>query len=216
MDVMKIEIWSDVVCPWCYIGKRRLESALAGFEHRSEVEIVWRSFELDPNAPQRFEGTSNERLAKKYGMSPAQADAAHNRITTLGAEEGLEYHFESAQYGNSFDAHRLIHFAETKGLQGAMKERLLKAYFSEGLAISDQDTLVRIASEMGIAPEEARRVLESDAYARDVRADEERAVKAGIHGVPFFLVDGKYGISGAQPSEVFLEVLEKAWNDSPR
>lgn len=212
---MKIEIWSDVVCPWCYIGKRRLESALSRFPHRSQVEIIWRSFELDPNAPHHFEGTANERLAKKYGMSPAQAAAAHDRITTLGAQEGLDYHFETAQYGNSFDAHRLIHLAAFHGLQGAMKERLLKAYFVDGLPISDRETLIQIASEMGIASEEARRVLESDAYAKDVRADEERAVKIGIHGVPFFLVNQKHGISGAQPSETFLELLQQVWAESP-
>ncbi len=210
---MKIEIWSDVVCPWCYIGKRRLESALSRFEHAGEVEITWRSFELDPNAPLRFEGTADERLAKKYGMSPAQAAASHDRVTSLAAQEGLDYHFEKAQYGNSFDAHRLIHLAAKHGMQDAMKERLMKAYFTEGLAISDREILIRIASEMGLDPKETRTVLESDAYAREVRADEERAVKTGIHGVPFFLVDGKYGVSGAQSPETFLEVLEQAWEN---
>ena len=155
---MNIEIWSDVVCPWCYIGKRRLESALKRFPHRDEVEILWRSFELDADAPRNFDGTADERIAKKYGMSLAQAATSHERVTTLAAKEGLEYHFEYSQYGNTFDAHRLIHFAKTKGLQGEMKERLMKAYFTEGEAISDIDTLVKLAVELGMNSDEVRAV----------------------------------------------------------
>ncbi len=210
---MKIEIWSDVVCPWCYIGKRRFESALARFEHRDEVEICWRSFELDTKAPQHFEGTSDERLAKKYGISIVQAAALHDRVTLQAAQEGLEYHFDIAQYGNSFDAHRLIHFAAKHGLQDAMKERLLKAYFTEGEPISDVDTLVKLSGEVGLNADEASAALEGDAFADEVRTDEELAIKLGITGVPFFVVNRKYGISGAQPVKTFLEIFEKAWAD---
>ncbi|HAO98499.1 MAG TPA: disulfide bond formation protein DsbA, partial [Fibrobacteres bacterium] len=201
-------------CPWCYIGKRRLESALKRFPHRDEVEILWRSFELDADAPRNFDGTADERIAKKYGMSLAQAATSHERVTTLAAKEGLEYHFEYSQYGNTFDAHRLIHFAKTKGLQGEMKERLMKAYFTEGEAISDIDTLVKLAVELGMNSDEVRAVLEGDSYASEVRADEELAIKFGIQGVPFFVINRKYGISGAQPVEAFLETLERAREES--
>src|SRR5207248_8521488 len=129
---MKVEIWSDVVCPWCYIGKRRFESALAGFEHRDDVEVVWRSFELDPSAPARRSGDSAQRLADKYGMSREQAVASQDRLTEMAAGEGLAFHFENAQSGNTFDAHRLLHLASERGLQDEVKERLFRAYFSEG------------------------------------------------------------------------------------
>jgi predicted DsbA family dithiol-disulfide isomerase len=214
MKQVKVEIWSDVACPWCYIGKRRFESALAQFEHRDEVKIVWRSFELAPDAPNTSEDTLNEMLAKKYGMSLQRAMDANQQVTSLAASEGLDYHLEKARYGNTFDAHRLIHLAAEYNLQDAMKERLLKAYFSDGLAVSDRDTLVQLAAETGIDPEKARSVLASDAYASDVRADEQRAGTFGISGVPFFAFDEKYGVSGAQPTEVFSEVLSRAWTEA--
>ena len=210
---MKVEIWSDVACPWCYLGKRRFESALAQFEHRDQVEVTWRSYQLDPSAPQTSDVTVNQMLAKKYGMSIEQAKSANNQLSELGAEAGLDYHFEKAQYGNTFDAHRLIHLAARHDLQDAAKERFLKAYFSEGVAIGDHDTLIKLISEVGIDPEEARAVLISDDYAEEVRADERRARMFGVNGVPFFAIDEKYGISGAQPTEVFSEVLEKVWGE---
>lgn len=211
---MKVEIWSDVVCPWCYIGKRRFEKALLQFAHFDEVEIVWHSFELDPDAPKQTEGPLDQMLARKYGISIEQAAASHNRITFLAAEEGLEYHFEKAQHGNTFNAHRLIHLAATHGKQGEMKERLMKAYFTEGLPISNTDTLVKVAGELGIDETEARAALESNAFTDGVLSDEKRAAILGITGVPFFVFDKKYGVSGAQPSEVFTEVLEKVWADA--
>lgn len=214
MQAMKVEIWSDVVCPWCYLGKRRFEAALAQFEHRDQVEIIWRSYQLDPNAPRSAGETLNEMLAKKYGMSVKQAAANHDRLTALGAEAGLEYHFEQAKPGNTFDAHRLIHLAASKGIQDAVKERLMRAYFTDGAAISDSETLVQIVSEVGIDADDARAVLASDAYADAVRADERRARALGIHGVPFFALDEHYGVSGAQPTELFLKVLEQAWAES--
>lgn len=214
MKQVKVEIWSDVACPWCYIGKRRFEAALAHFEHRDEVKIVWRSFELAPDAPNTSEDTLNEMLAKKYGMSLQQAINANARVTSLAAAEGLDYHLDKARYGNTFDAHRLIHLAAEYNLQDAMKERLLKAYFTDGLAIGNIDILVELAAEIGIDSDKARTVLESDAYAADVRADEMRASAFGISGVPFFAFDEKYGVSGAQPTNVFSEVLAQAWAEA--
>jgi predicted DsbA family dithiol-disulfide isomerase len=214
MKHIKVEIWSDVACPWCYIGKRRFESALTNFEHSDQVEILWRSFELAPDAPNTTEGTLDEMLSKKYGMSPQQARDANTQITSLAATEGLDYHFEKAHYANTFNAHRLIHLATEYNLQDAMKERLLKAYFTDGLLIGNIDTLVQLATETGIDGEKARAVLESDTYVDAVRADEQRASEFGISGVPFFAFDEKYGVSGAQPTEVFSEVLARAWAEA--
>ena len=213
MNTLKVEIWSDVVCPWCYIGKRRFETALSRFAHKDQVEVTWRSFELDQNAPQAFEGTANERLAKKYGMSVAQASATHDRVTSLAAAEGLQYHYDIARYGNTFRAHQLIHFAEAHGLQDAMKERLMKAYFTEGEFINDAETLARLAGEIGLNAREAQSALEKNIYTDAVRQDEERAVRIGINGVPFFLFQEKYGVSGAQTPDVLLNVLEKTWDE---
>jgi predicted DsbA family dithiol-disulfide isomerase len=214
MKQINVEIWSDVACPWCYIGKRRFEAALAQFEQRDQVKIVWRSFELAPDAPNTTEDKLNEMLSKKYGMSLQQASDANAQITSLAAAEGLDYHFEKAHYGNTFDAHRLIHLAAEYNLQDAMKERLLKAYFTDGLAIGNIDTLVQLAAEIGIDVERARTVLASDAFADAVRADEQRATEFGISGVPFFAFDEKYGVSGAQPVEVFSEVLARTWAEA--
>ncbi len=211
MKKMSVEIWSDVACPWCYIGKRRFETALAQFKHRDEVEVIWRSYQLDPSAPRTSDKTINEILAKKYGVSPQKALAMNNQISELGVKEGIDYHFEKVQYGNTFDAHRLIHLAATHNLQNAVKERLMKAYFTEGATIGDPETLVTCVAEVGLDAEEARAVLNSDAYADEVRADIQRASLFGIQGVPFFAIDETYGVSGAQPVEVFSEVLTKAW-----
>ncbi len=151
---MKVEIWSDVACPWCYIGRRRFEKALAQFEHRDQVEVVWRSYQLDPHAPREYNGTLNDMLAEKKGISRQQADALHEHVTALAAQEGLEYHFERARVGNSFDAHRLLHFAAHHHLQSEMKERLQKAYFTDGLSFSDPHTLVQLAVEVGLDADE--------------------------------------------------------------
>ena len=211
---MQVEIWSDIVCPWCYIGKRRFEDALSRFAHRDQVELTWRSYELDPRAPQRQSGTLSEILARKKGMPVAQAEAMQAQLTALAAADGLEYHFDRAQSGNTFDAHRLLHLAEAQGLQDAMKERLLRAYFTEGLPIGDPETLVTLAGEIGIDPGAARAALASDDYADAVRADERLAATLGIQGVPFVVIDGRYGVSGAQPAELFLRALETAWAES--
>ena len=160
---MNVEIWSDVACPWCYIGKRRFESALAHFAHREQVEVTWRSYQLDPRAPHNPQKTVNEVLAQKYGVSLSQAAAMNERVSAIAAQEGLEYHLEQARYGNTFDAHRLIHLAATHGLQQEAEERLFKAYFTEGRALGDAGTLVQLVSELGIDGDEVHAVLSSDA-----------------------------------------------------
>lgn len=208
---MQIEIWSDVVCPWCYIGKRRFESALARFAHRDEVTVIWRSFELDPNAPRQDARSLNAYLAQKYGVSLDEAAAMNQRVTDLAAAEGLDYHLDRAQHGNTFDAHRLIHLAAAHGQQAVAKERLLRAYFSEGQAISEHETLAALGAEIGLDGDEVRAMLDGEAYADDVRADEQRASGFGIRGVPFYVFGERYGVSGAQSSAVFLDALEQAW-----
>ncbi len=211
---MKVEIWSDIACPWCYIGRRRFERALDHFEHRDQVEMVWRSFQLDPNAPREYQGTINDMLVETKGIDRRRAEALHAHVTALAAQEGLDYHFERVRPGNSFDAHRLLHLAAHQHRQGEMKERLQKAYFTEGLSYSDPETLVRLGVEVGLDADEIRRTLETDAYAAEVRADIRRAQDLGINGVPFFLFDEKYAISGAQPVELFSMALERTWEES--
>jgi predicted DsbA family dithiol-disulfide isomerase len=208
---MNVEIWSDVVCPWCYIGKRRFESALAQFPHRDEVTVTWRSFELDPNAPQTYPGTLNERLARKLGVPVHEAARMNARVSGIAAGEGLEYHLDQARPSNTFDAHRLIHFGAARGIQDAVKERLMRAYFTDGLPIGETETLISLAVEAGLEAGEARAALESDTYAEDVRADEHRAAEFGIRSVPFVVLDEQFGVSGAQPAELFLSALQTAW-----
>jgi predicted DsbA family dithiol-disulfide isomerase len=216
MPPLAVEIWSDVVCPWCYVGKRRLEAALSQFEHRDDVEVTWRSFELDPGAPGKRDVSPAEHLAGKYGISVEQAEASNAQLTEVAAGEGLEYHLDRTRGGNSFDAHRLIHLGSERGVQDAVKERLMRAYFSEGEAIGDPETLVRLAAEAGLDPDEARAALESDAYADAVRADEELASRIGIQGVPYFVLNRRFGVSGAQPAELLVQALERAWAEGPR
>ena len=211
---MKVEIWSDVVCPWCYIGKRNLEAALAEFPHRDRVEVEWRSFELDPTTPTRVELSMDEVLERKYGMSAEQASTAHRQMTELAAKVGLEYHLDRVQIGNTFDAHRLIHLADAEGRGGAMKERLLAAYFTEGRSVSDHATLAELAQDVGLDPALVAEVLDGDAYAAEVRADEARAVELGSTGVPFFVIDGRFAVPGAQPPDVLLRFLNRVWDSS--
>ncbi|HEX6027095.1 MAG TPA: DsbA family oxidoreductase [Solirubrobacter sp.] len=210
---LTVEIWSDIVCPWCYLGKRRFEAALEAFEHRDDVTVMWRSFELDPDAPVNPEGTATERLAAKYGMSVERAQTLHAEMTARAAAEGLEYRFDIARGGNTFDAHRMIHLAATYGHQAEAQERLMRAYFTEGEAISDRETLVRLISELGVDETEAREALEQGRFADDVREDEVLASRLGIQGVPFFVLDRRYGVSGAQPPETLLQALQHAWGE---
>ena len=212
---MQIQIWSDIACPWCYVGKRRFEAALAQFEHRDGVEVTWRSFELDPAAPATQDEPQAVLLARKYGVSVEKAEAMNARMTEQAAGEGLEFHFERARVANTFDAHRLVHFARTRGLQDAMKERLFRAYLTEGRSLGDRETLVELAGVVGLDASETRAALDSGNFAQGVRADEARARALGITGVPFFVIDEKYGISGAQPADVILGALRQAWSESP-
>jgi predicted DsbA family dithiol-disulfide isomerase len=211
---MKVEIWSDIACPWCYIGRRRFEKALNGFEQRDQVEVIWRSYQLDPNAPRDYAGNVNDLLVKRYGMSREKAEMTHARVTALAAAEGLDYHMDQAHPVNSLDAHRLIHLAAQHQLQGEMKERLQKAYFTEGLVVSDPATLEKLAVDVGLDANETRQMLESGAFTSAVRADSRRAQVLGINGVPFFLFDEKYGVSGAQPVELFTEAFETSWAEA--
>jgi predicted DsbA family dithiol-disulfide isomerase len=210
---LQVEIWSDVVCPWCYIGKRRFEAALARFAHRDQVELTWRSFELDPSAGPSDDsaGTYAERLATKYGVSTAQAQGMLDNMTATAAGEGLDFRFDLARPGNTFDAHRLLHLAAAHGLQDALKERLDRGTFSEGLPSSDHAALAALAVEVGLPADEVNEVLGSDRYADAVRADESQARAYGISGVPFFVIGGRYGVSGAQPAEMLLSALQQAW-----
>ncbi len=211
---MKVEIWSDVVCPWCYIGKRRFEAALARFAYRDRVEVIWRSFELDVAAPPSpgEQGSYSERLAAKYRCSVTEAQAMIDDVTRTAAQEGLDFRFDLARPGNSFDAHRLLHLALEHDLQDPLKERLDHATFSEGSPVSDRGALRALAVEVGLPSAEIDAVLGSERYSDSVRADETQARAYGINGVPFFVIDGKYGISGAQPADFVLQTLEQAWS----
>jgi predicted DsbA family dithiol-disulfide isomerase len=207
---MTLEIWSDVVCSWCYIGKRHLEHALAAFPHSDQVAITWRSFELDPScAPDA--GTADEELARRRGISLDEARAMHEQTEQQGAAIGIAFDFRRARRGNTFDAHRVLHMARDAGCQEAVAERLLATYFSEGGEIGDRDTLAREASRAGLDHDQVAAMLAGDRYAAEVRADEQEAAALGISGVPFFVVDRRYGLSGAQPPDVLLQAIEQAW-----
>jgi predicted DsbA family dithiol-disulfide isomerase len=208
---MEVDIWSDIACPWCYIGKRRFEEALAEFEHGDEVHVTWRSFELDPNAPAQRDGDLAELLAAKYGMSVEQARASQEQLTQTAAAEGLEFRFDLARSGLTFDGHRVIHLAAAHGRADAMKERLMRAYFTEGELIADHETLVRLASEVGISKLETRTVLAGKRYADAVRADEAIAQQLGIGAVPTFVVNRKLAMSGANPPDQLLALLRQGW-----
>jgi predicted DsbA family dithiol-disulfide isomerase len=211
-----VDIWSDVVCPWCYVGKRRFEEALARFPHRDGVEVHWRSFELDPRAPRERGGDRLDHIAAKYGVSRADAEMMEGRVTAAAAEAGLEFHLDRVRGGNSFDAHRLLHLAADHGLERAdrLKDRFLRGYFSEGEPIGDPATLARLAVEVGLPAAEVDDVLAGDRYTDAVRADEQAARAYGATGVPFFVIDETYGISGAQAPEIFTNILERAWSDT--
>lgn len=214
---MRIEIWSDVVCPWCYIGKRRLEKALASFEHRDEVEVVWRSYQLDPGAPDEPVETVAEALGRKYGGGPQAGRQMIDRVEAVAAEEGMVWRHHSSLRVGTLDAHRLLHLALHRGgptLQSSLKEALLAAYFIDARNVADHAVLREVAAGAGLDGAAVDRVLGSNDYADEVWADIERAQSLGATGVPFYVVDAKYGVPGAQPVEVFAQVLERAWADS--
>ena len=213
---MHVEIWSDIACPWCYVGKRRFEAALTAFEHRDDVTVTWRSFELDPAAPRERGGDRAAHLAEKYGVSVERATEMQDHMTRVAAGDGLEFRFDIARSGNTFDAHRVLHLAAEHGLQDAMKERLMRAYLTEGELIGDPEVLERLAAEAGVPRAEAAEVLASDRFAAEVREDERAAAQLGIHAVPFFVVDRALGASGAQPPEVLGEFLRQGWEARPK
>ena len=209
---MNVEIWSDVACPWCYVGKRRFEAALARFEHAEEVHVAWRSFELDPEAPPERTGDRAARIAEKYGISVQRAQELERDLVATAASDGLDFRFDGARSGNTFDAHRVVHLAAEHSLQNEMKERLLRAYFTDGELVADHATLQRLATEVGLDAEEVAQMLASERFAADVRADEQAAGGLGISAVPTFVVDRALGVSGAQPPEVLLELLREGWS----
>ena len=208
---MHVEIWSDIACPWCYVGKRRFEAALAGYEHRDEVTVTWRSFELDPHAAPQRDQDGAEHLAQKYGMSLAEARGMQARMTETAARDGLEFRFDIARGGNTFDAHRLLHLAAAHGRQHELKERLMRGYLGEGELMSDHAALTRLALEAGLPEDEVRDTLATDRFADAVREDEAAARGLGISAVPFFVIDRRFGLAGAQPPEVLGEGLRRAW-----
>jgi predicted DsbA family dithiol-disulfide isomerase len=211
---LRIEIWSDVACPWCWVGKRHLEAAANRFPH--PVEVVWRSFELDPGAPRSPESDLDyvERLARKYRATREAAQGMIDRMTRVGAADGLDFRFDRAKPGNTFDAHRLLCWAAEHGKQDALEERLFLAYMHEGRSVADHDELVALADEVALPADEARAVLESSRYTDEVRAEQALAAGLGVTGVPFFVVGQRYALSGAQPSEVLLQAMQRAWNDT--
>ena len=217
MPPLEVQVWSDIACPWCYVGKRRLEAAIARMPEPDRVRVVWRAFELDPSAPPvQPAGTSYaERLARKYGQAVAEAQAMVDRMTSIAAADGLTLRFDRIRPGNTFDAHRLLHLARERGVQGAVKERFLRAYLTEGEPIGEPEVLARLSAEAGLDAAEVRAVLGSDAHAEAVRADEDEAHALGIRGVPFFVVGGALRVSGAQPAEVLHEALVRASRASP-
>jgi predicted DsbA family dithiol-disulfide isomerase len=214
---MRIEIWSDVVCPWCYIGKLRLEQALSEFPHAEDVEVVWRSFQLDPSAPTEPVETVAESLGRKYGGGPDAGRQMVDRVEAVAAEFGMLWRHHESLRVSTVDAHRVLHLALGTGgpeLQGRLKEALLSAYFIDTANVADHDTLVAIAGEAGLDEVRVKEVLSGDEYADAVEADIREAASLGATGVPFYVIDRKYGVSGAQPSEVFTQVLERAWSEA--
>ena len=207
---MRVDIWSDLVCPWCYVGKRRFEKALARFDDRGQVQVVHRSFQLNPAAPRHTTSSRREMLMRKYGRSPDQVVEMDARMTQVAAAEGLEFHFEGTLTGNTFDAHQLVHLADAHGLQDAAMERLYRAYFTEQRSLFEAQSLVDLAADAGLDREEAAAALRDNRYADAVQADIDLARRIGATGVPLFVFDGRYGISGAQAPEVFLDALHQS------
>lgn len=210
---MKVEIWSDVVCPFCYIGKRKFEKALEGFDGKEKVEIEWRSFQLDPDM-QYVPGQSvHEYLGKRKGVTSKEGKQMNDSMAAMAKEVGLQYNFDKAIVSNTFDAHRLLHLAKKHGVQNEMKERLFAAYYTEGKNIGALDTLIQLGEEVGLAASEIKTTLQSDAFSKEVEQDQYEAQQVGVRGVPFFVFNNKYAVSGAQPTELFQQVLDKVWEE---
>jgi len=211
---MEVEIWADVVCPWCYLGKRRFEQALASFEHRDKVQVTYRSFELDPTAPPGVTSPTVELLAEKYAMTAVQAEQAQRQMEQRAAADGLTFRMSGLRSGSTRDAHRLLQLAKATGRQEQLMERLQRAYFTEQDSIFDHESLTRLAVEAGLDRDGVAEVLTGDQYADHVDTDEAMARAIGATGVPLFVIDRRYGISGAQPAEVITDVLERAWAEA--
>ncbi len=210
---MRVEIWSDLVCPWCYVGKRRFEKALVRFDHRDEVQVVYRSFQLNSAASRDTTSSRREMLMRKYQRSPDQVGEMDARMTQTAAAEGLEFNLEGTLTGNTFDAHQLVHLGHAHGLQDAVVERLFRAYFTEQQSLFDQQTLVSLVADAGLDRDEAAATLRDSRYANAVDTDTEVAHRLGVSGVPFYVINDRYGISGAQAPETFLDVLQRAAAD---
>lgn len=206
---MTVDIWSDVACPFCYIGKRHFEQAVSQAGLKDQINVEWRSFQLDPNAPEKDDRTIYQILAAKYDQTEERAKDMSMNVVMMGANAGLDFNMDQLQPANTFDAHRLIHFAKSEGKQDEMKEVLLRAYFVEGKHVGDSETLIALAEDAGLDKGKAFIVLDSDQYADDVQEDIQAAQTIGIQGVPFFLINKKYGISGAQPVASFIKVFEQ-------
>jgi predicted DsbA family dithiol-disulfide isomerase len=213
---MKVEIWSDVMCPFCYIGKRKFESALQQFEHKDNVEVVWKSFQLQPDMITDSTKNTTQHLAESKGWTLEHAREMTSHVTNIAKEVGLTYNFDKAIVANSFDAHRLVQLAKTKGKGDAMEEQLFKAYFIDGKNTADHTTLTALATAIGLDETEVKQVLATDAYSDKVREDIYQSQQIGVTGVPFFVLDNKYAVSGAQASETFLGALKQAWNESDK
>ena len=210
---MKVDIWSDVMCPFCYIGKRRFEAALANFNHKEDIEVVWHSFQLDPGMTAQPGKDVYTYLAERKGISVEQSKQMHTGVVQMAAEAGLQYNFDKAVIANSFDAHRFAHLAKTKDLGEAAEEALFKAYFTDGKDISNFDTLAQLGKEIGLDAAEVKQALQTDAFANAVDEDIYHASQIGVRGVPFFVLNDKYAVSGAQPVETFAGALNQAWTE---
>ncbi|MBD7958656.1 DsbA family oxidoreductase [Microbacterium sp. Sa4CUA7] len=213
-DAIKIDVWSDIACPWCYIGKRNLENGLAAAsvdDDAPRVEVTFHSYELSPDTPVDFEGDELQFLSDHKGMPREQVQQMLERVTGVAAEAALQYRFDLLKHTNTVKAHELLHFAKAAGRQHEMAERLMAAYFTEGRHVGRIDDLVELAAEVGLDPAAVREALESERHLADVRADQQQAQAYGITGVPFFVIDGKYGVSGAQPAEAFAQIARQVW-----
>ena len=213
---MKVEIWSDVMCPFCYIGKRKFENALNQFAHKDEVEVIWKSFQLNPDMKTDPNKNTTEYLAEVKGWSLTQAQEATQYVTDVAKKVGLTYNMDKAVVANSFDGHRFLHFAKQHGVQNDAKEQLLKAYFTEGLNTADHDVLIQLGTAVGLDSEELKSLLNSDLYTDEVRHDIYEAQQVGVRGVPFFVLNNKYAVSGAQESNLFLQALNQTWAETEK
>jgi predicted DsbA family dithiol-disulfide isomerase len=207
---MRVDIWSDVVCPWCYVGKARFDKALSGFQHRDEVEVVFHSFELDPAAAGGGQETNLQMISKKFGLPRPQALQMEERVAGLARAEGLRYQLERPN-GNTFDLHRVMHLGRDRGVQHAVVDAVYEANFADARQVFDPEVITEVAAGAGLDAADVRKVLAGDEYADAVRADEEQARALGISGVPFFVFGMRLGVSGAQPTETFSEALAQAW-----